>query len=89
MEACEHNSDTPLNEPDVEAMYTGPIFCHSPLYPKDHTSIACAAVAGDNGLRLLTFGSQAPPFLMVFRGGACLACALAVCRKANSRLLIL
>jgi hypothetical protein len=89
MEVCEHNSDTPLNEPDMETRYTGPLFSHSYQGLNDHTSITCAAVAGDNGLRLLTFGSQAPPFLMVFRGGACLACALAVCQKANSRLLIL
>jgi hypothetical protein len=89
MEVCEHNSDTPLNQPDVEAMYAGPLFSHSYLDPSDHTSITCAAVAGDNGLRLLTFGSQTPPFPMVFRGDACLACALDVCRKANSRLLIL
>jgi hypothetical protein len=89
MEGCEHNSDTPLNRPDMEAMYTGPLFSHSCLDHNDHTSITCAAVAGDNGLRLLTFGSQGPPFPMVFRGGACLACALDVCRKANSRLLIL
>jgi hypothetical protein len=89
MEVCEHNSDTPLNEPDLEAVYTGPRFRHIFLDCNDHTSITCAAVAGDNGLRLLTFGSQDPPFPMVFRGGACLACALDVCRKANLRLLIL
>jgi hypothetical protein len=89
MEACEHNSDTPLNRPDVEAVYTGPLFSHSFRDPNGHKSITCAAVAGDNGLRLLTFGSQLPPFPMVFRGDACLACALDVCRKAKSRMLIL
>jgi len=89
MEGCEHRSDTPLDQPDADARYTAPLFNHRNLSPQDLTSITCAAVAGDNGLRLLTFGSQAPPFRMVFRGSACLACALDVCRRANSRLLIL
>jgi hypothetical protein len=89
LEGCEHNSDTPLDTPDTETRYAEPLLNYSLLPPEDDKFINCVAVAGDNGLRLLTFGSQDPPFPMVFRGNACLECALYVCRKAKSRLLIM
>jgi hypothetical protein len=89
LEGCEHRSCISLDKPDLESIYTGPLFIHQSFHPKDSTTIGCVAVDGDNGLRLLTFGAQDPPFPMVFRGGSCLACALDVCRKAKSRLLIL
>jgi hypothetical protein len=89
MEGCEHHSDALLNKPDVDAVYSGPLFNHRLLDPNDQTSISCVAVDGDNGLRMLAFGGQDPPFGVVFRGDACLACALDVCRKAKFRVLIL
>lgn len=85
---CPHDSDAKLEKPDKFAFFVTRGFIKPGVMPADGT-VQIAAVAGDEKQRFWAFAlASGMGFRTVYRGNACLACSLRVCREARISVLI-
>ena len=88
-QGCFHDGDTALDPPDAGCRYVGPLEFDSRNPDEAVATIDVVAVDGNDGLRMVALirasdGNR----LALVRNNACLACCLAICRRAKHNLLI-
>ena len=81
---CPHPPDSALSDPDSSCRYsTSPAIRDHLKRENDAEKIFVVADAGNDGLRMFSLGSPAPPFPVVLRKDACLSCCVQLCRRAG------